>query len=68
MTFLLTQVTGPMQRICRLGAGSRGRIARAIQRAREIGRETMHRKTVPFIYYVVDMFYKYTPNVSISSS
>lgn len=34
--------------------------------AKEIGSQSMHSKTVP-LYYVVDMFYKYTTNVSISS-
>lgn len=34
--------------------------------AKEIGSQSMHSKTV-LLYYVVDMFYKYTTNVSISS-
>ena len=43
----------------------RGLVARATKRAREIGWKAMHTKTDP-LYDVVNMFYKYTPNASIS--
>ena len=46
---------------------SRGWVMLALLNSREIGRQAMHSKTVP-LYYVVNMFYKYTLNVSISSS
>ena len=44
-----------------------GWVARATKRAREIGWQATHTKTGP-LHDVVNKFYKYTPNVTISSS